>query len=152
MFQKWRADPSKDIHNRNKQLRNKVSGLGKARRKTISENLEKNPIADTILKSIKAFKKQQCTNLPNLETLNQFFVSARPTLSTRLNACHQPSSLNRNKNKLTLQQTDLQEEAKIQQKMENKSSGPDGISNQIIESCSPVIESCIAFAFAQCIL
>ena len=85
--------------------------------------------------------------------MNHFLVSIRPTLSAKLNTIHQSSKMTPVKNQFALQHTDPQELAETLEELNNKKSrDSDGIINEKLKCCPPVIESLRAPAFNKCIL
>ena len=84
--------------------------------------------------------------------MNDFFVSIGPMLSSKLPVVDPNIKITRVSKTMFLQPTDQWEVAKILKQMKNKKSyGLDGISNELLKCCSPVIEPAIAAAFNKCI-
>ena len=83
--------------------------------------------------------------------MNEFFVSIGPMLSSKLPVVDTNINITRVSKTMFLQPTDQWEVVKILKQMKNKSYGLDGISNEILKCCSPVIEPAIAAAFNKCI-
>ena len=83
--------------------------------------------------------------------MNEFFVSIGPMLSSKLLLVDPNINIRRVSKSRFLQPTDQWELAKILKQMKNrKSYGLDGVSNEILTCCLPVIEPAIAAAFKKC--
>ena len=84
--------------------------------------------------------------------MNDFFVSIGPMLSSKLPVVDPNINITRVTKTMFLQPTDQWEVAKILKQMKNKKIyGLNGISNEFLKCCWPVIEPAIAAAFNKCI-
>ena len=84
--------------------------------------------------------------------MNEFFVSNGLMLSSKLPIVDTNINITRVSKTMFLQPTDQWEVAKVLKQMKNKKSyGLDGISNEILKDCLPVIEPAIAAALNKCI-
>ena len=96
--------------------------------------------------------QQHCTVLPDLDHLNNYFVSVGQILSSKLPTIENNAKIANNKETMFVYPTDEFEVAKILKNMKNKkSTGEDGISNEMLKCCSPMIEPHIATLFNNCI-
>ena len=94
---------------------------------------------------------QQPYELPDLEKLNEFFVNDGSVISSRLpQTAYSSGSFNCDKT-LFLEPTGVFEVASIIKALKNKSCGMDGISSEILKSCSPITARHLALAFNKCI-
>ena len=102
------------------------------------------------MKSIK--KQQDGTNLPDLNVLNNHFISIGPKLSSKFTEitgeCNSPEF----EKTMFVHPTNENEIYEILHAMKRKkSSGHDGISNEILKCCSPILEPFLVRIFNQCI-
>ena len=155
MFQKWIAEPTIENQTRYKQIRNKVTNLIRnGKRDDNFKKLGKNPSPKIIYRTLKTCKRKDNTiDLPNLDDLNDYFVSIGPKLSAKFNSEKSSCNIRNNEKTMVLHQTNESEVTKILRKMKNKkSTGHDGISNEILKCCSPIIECHLARAINYCLL
>ena len=117
--------------------------------------LGNNPTAKTIYKTLVTVKKQQQphSSLPDLEDLNKYFASIGSILSSKLPKVTNTDTIQQVENTMVVYPTNTFEVTSIIEKMKNKKScGEDGISNEILKCCSPIVDEYIAIAFNKCIL
>ena len=110
--------------------------------------------AKCIYRTLKAIKCNQKSS-PSVidpDNMNDLLVSISPMLSSKLPVVDTNIRITRVSKTMFLQHSDQWEVAKVLKQMKNKKSyGLDGISNEILKCCSPVIEPAIAAAFSKCI-
>ena len=150
LFQTWVEKPSKSNHDY-KSFRNKVcSMIREAKKQNNIRKLGINPTARAVYRVLKTQKNndQQPNELPDLKKLNEFFVTIGTTLSSRLpQTAYFSGSFNCEKT-LLMEPTGEFEVASVIKALKNKKScGKDGISNEILKCCSPIIERHLARAF-----
>ena len=102
------------------------------------------------MKSIK--KQQDGTNLPDLNVLNNHFISIGPKMSSKFTEitgeCNSPEF----EKTMFVHPTNEKEIYEKLHGMKNKkSSGHDGISNEILKCCSPILDTFLVRIFNQCI-
>ena len=110
----------------------------------------------TILPDIKIKKtyqmQQNCTVLPDLEHLNNYFVSVGQILSSKLPKIENNTKIANNKKTMFVYPTDEFEVSKILKNVKSKkNTGEDGISNEMVKCCSPKLEPHFATLFNNCI-
>ena len=155
LFETWVEKPTKSNHDDYKSFRNKVcSMIREAKKQDNFRKLGVNPTARAIYRTLKTQKNndQQPNELPDLEKLNEFFVTIGSSLSSRLpQSAYLSGSFNCDKT-LFIEPTGEFEVASVIKALKNKkSSGMDGISNETLKCCSPIIERHLARAFNKCI-
>ena len=115
--------------------------------------LGENPSASRIYKTLK-FKKsanQPTNKMPGVEALNEYFTQVGPALSSKLPNLVYVSTIPRITKTMVLNNTTNKEIIKIVCNLKNKkSTGYDGISNEILKCCSPIIEPYVADVFNKC--
>ena len=114
----------------------------------------KDPSPKCIYKTQKAIKCNQEARPPVIDPdiMNGFFVSIGSMLSSKLPVVDSNINITRVSKTMFLQPTYQLEVAKILKQIKNtKSYSLDGISNETLKCCSPVIEPAIAAAFNKCI-
>ena len=101
-FEKWIAEPTIENQTRYKQIRNKVTNLIRnGKRDDNFKKLGKNPSPKIIYRTLKTCKRKDNTiDLPNLDDLNDYFVSIGPKLSAKFN--NEKSSFNIRNNEKTM--------------------------------------------------
>ena len=155
LFEKRINNPSTNNQEKYKTIRNKVSALiREAKKEVIYRKIGEDPSAKCIYRTLKAINCNQESSPPVIDPdiMNDFFVSIGPKLSSKLPVVDPNMNITRVSKTMFLQPTDQWEFAKILKQMKNKKSyGLDGISNEILNCCSPVIEPAIAAAFNECI-
>ena len=155
LFEKWKNIPSTENQEKDKTISNKVSALIKEAKKEVNcRKIGNDPSAKCIYRTLKAIKCNQESSPPVIEPdiMNDFFVSIGPMLSSKLPVVDPNINITRVSKTMFLQPTDQWEVAEILKQMKNKKSyGLDGISNEILKCCLPVIEPAIAAAFNKCI-
>ena len=155
MFQKWVCNPSEENHELYKKQRNNVTAIiRKAKRAHNFEKLGKNPSSKTIYRTLKSHKKENPndSDYPDLDALNKHFTSIGPLLSSKLPLKNYINNITTNENSMVIFNTDRLEVMKVISKLKNKKSyGHDGISNEILKCCSPIIEPYLANAFNKAI-
>ena len=113
-----------------------------------------NPTSRASYRSLKTQKNhdQQSNELPDLEKLNEFFVNDGSTLSSRLpQTAHSSGSFNCDKTLFMGPNREFEVASVIKALENEKSCGLDGISNEILKCCSPIIERHLALVFNKCI-
>ena len=155
LFEKWINNPSTENHTKYKTVRNKVSALIREAKKEVNHRkIGKDPSAKCIYRTLKVIKCNQESSPPAIapDIMNVFFVSIGPMLSSKMPVVDHNINITRVSKTMFLQPTDQWEVVKILKQMRNrKIYGLDGISNEILKCCSPVIEPTIAAAFNKCI-
>ncbi|MEL6988783.1 MAG: reverse transcriptase family protein, partial [Bacteroidota bacterium] len=151
LFQNWLNNPSERNHLVYKNFRNKVTSMIRIEKEEANyKRLGAEPTTRSIFRSLKSFKSQNdnISNLPDLEDLNKYFASIGPLLSSKFPPSDQSSMIRKIDNTMVIFPTNELEVSKILNRMKNKKSfGYDGISNEILKCCSPVIEGFLARAF-----
>ena len=119
----------------------------------ISKKLGKNPDSKTIYKTLGMKKRQQQnSNLSDLEVMNEYFANIGSKLTSNLPEIQAKSDFDRLEKTMFVHQTNASEVTKEIREMKYKNSyGEDGITNEIIKCCSPIVENNIAIAFNKCI-
>ena len=111
-----------------------------------------NPSPKTIYRTLKTHKNNPAHG-PDAEELNSFFSTVGEKIAGDNQRESYQSSIDKIEKTMVLRQTDEVEIGKILNKMKNKkSTGHDGISNEILKCCSPIIEKYLSEAFNKCIL
>ena len=157
LFRKWVENPKSKNHIEYKNQRNVVTQkIRLAKKEANFKKLGPNPSPKHIYRTLKAKKLQQmqhhCTVLPDLDHLNNYFVSVGQILSSKLPTTENNAKIANNKETMFVYPTDEFEVAKILKNMKNKkSTDEDGISNEMLKCCSPIIEPHIATLFNNCI-
>ena len=98
--------------------------------------------------------QQHCTVLPDLDHLkkNNYFLSVLQILSSKLPIIENNAKIANNKETMFVYPTVEFEVSEIPKNMKNKkSTGEDGISNEMLKCCSPIIEPRFATIFNNCI-
>ena len=154
-FEKWIKEPSVMNRNQLKSLRNKVTDeIRKAKKDFSYKLLGENPSASRIYKTLKYQKSatQPTNKIPGVEALNDYFTQIGPTLSSKLPNLVYLSTIPRVTKTMVFNNTTAEEITKILHNLKNKkSTGYDGISNEILKCCSPIIEPYIADVFNKCL-
>ena len=89
---------------------------------------------------------------PGVEALNEYFTQIGPTLSSKLLNLIYVSTIPRMTNTMVLNNTTTEEITKIIRSLKNtKSTGYDGISDEFLKCCSPIIEPYVADVFNNCL-
>ena len=155
LFEKWINNPSTENQEKHKTIKSTVSALIREAKKEVNyRKIGKNPSAKCIYRTLKAIRSNQESGPPVIDPdiMSEFFVSTGPMLSSKLPVVDSNSNITRVSKAMFLQPTDQWEVAKVLKQMKNKKSyGLDGISNEILKCCPPVIEPDIATAFNKCI-
>ena len=95
--------------------------------------------------------QQHCVVLPDLDHLKNYFVSVGQSLSSKLPIIENIAKIANDKGTMFVYPTDEFEFSKLLQNMINKkSNGEDGISNDMLKCCSPIKEPHIATLFNNC--
>ena len=90
--------------------------------------------------------------MPGVEALNEYFTQIGPALSANLPNLVYVSTIARITKTMVLNNTTTEEITKIFRSLKNKKiTGYDGISNEILKCCSPIIEPCVADVFNKCL-
>ena len=156
LYQIWLDNSSTENRERYRQFRNYVTQvIRESKREENFRKLGNNPTAKTIYKTLMTVKKQQQphSSLPDLEDLNKYFASIGSILSSNLPKVTNSDTIQQVENTMVVYPTNASEVTSIIKKMKNKKScGEDGISNDILKCCSPIVDEYIAIAFNKCIL
>ena len=154
MFHKWIAERTIEIQTRYKQIRIKVTNLISGKKDDNFKKLGKNPNSNMIYRILRTRKRKDNANeLPDVDDLNDYFVSIGPKLSAKFNNKKSCYNIRNNDKATVLHQTNESEVTKILKKLKNKkSTGHDGISNDILKCCSPIIDRLPARAINYCLL
>ena len=105
-----------------------------------------------IYKTFESFKQQQQKprKMPDLENLNNHFAYVGTLLSSKLQSIPFNYEKRNILKSIVIHPTDHLEVSKTIKQLKNKKSyGHDGISNEILKRCSPVIDSFLADAINQ---
>ena len=154
LFQLWVKQPTELNRINYKTSRNRVTRMIRSEKKKANyKKLGVNPTAKTIYKTIKTTQKQQdVMNFPNLNVLNNYFVSIGPKLSSNFDTMTEKCNIPDFEKTMFVHPTNEKEISEILRGLKNKkSSGHDGISNEILKCCSPIIEPFLVKIFNQCI-
>ena len=155
LFQKWIKDPSEQNRQALKNLRNEIRGLIRnAKREQNFKELGSNPSSKTIYKKLKYknVQKQQVHGSLDANKMNKHFATIGQTLSSNIPHTDFTSNIKTVENSMVLNKTNIDEITAILKKLKNKrSTGPSGISNEILKLCSPVIEPYICKIVNKCI-
>ena len=121
-FQKWIAEPTIENQTRYKQIRNKVTNLIRnGKRDDNFKKLGKNPSPKIIYRTLKSCKRKDNTiDLPNLDDLNDYFVSIGAKLSAKFNNEKSSCNIRNNEKTMVLHQTNESEVTKILGKMKKQ--------------------------------
>ena len=128
--------------------------IKKDKRECNIQKLRNNPNAKTLYRNLKSHKrKDQIAEVtPDLKTLNEFFTTIGSKLADAVPPSNKEYFVPKFEKTMVLNYTNQHEISKILAKMKNKkSSGHDGISNEILKCCSPVIENYLTNCFNNCI-
>ena len=97
-------------------------------------------------------RQQQVSNLPDLELMNEYVANIGSKLSSKLPEMQIKTNFDRLEKTMVVHQTNASEVTKILREMKcKKSYGEDGIINEMIKCCSPIVENFIAIAFNKCV-
>ena len=154
LYQKWIDNPCDDYRKKYKSYRYEVTHMIRESKKTDNfKKLGKNPDSKTIYKTLGMKKRhQQVSNFPDLEVLNEFFANICSKLSAKLPELQIKTDNDRLEKTIVVHQTNASEVTKIIREMNcNNNYGEDGITNEIIKCCSPIVEKFIAIGFIKCI-
>ena len=89
--------------------------------------------------------------MPGVEALNEYFTQVGPALTSKLPNLVYVSTIRRITKTMVVKNTTTEEITKIVRNLKNKkSTGYDGISNEILKCCSPIIEPYVADVFNKC--
>ena len=128
--------------------------IREAKKEVNYRKIGRNPSAKCIYRTLKAIKCNQESSplVIDPDIMNDLFVSIGPMLSSKLPVVDPNINLTRVSKTMFLQPTDQWEVAKFLKQMKNKKNcGLDGVSDEILKCCSPVIEPALAAAFNKCI-
>ena len=155
LFQKWVSTPTDENHRSYKKLRNNVTAINrKAKRDDNFKKLGSNPTAKPIYRTLKTHKNEVVgfQEYPELNSLNKHSATIGSRLSSKLPMKNLTLNMPANKNSMVIFPTDELEIGKIISNLKNKKShGRDGISNEILKCCSPIVEPDLAVAFNRAI-
>ena len=131
-----------------------TSLIRNAKRDCNFKKLGPNPSSRTIYKNLKNHlsKNEKQHEVPDIEKLNEYFATIGSVLSKKVPLHHEPPKVSNNVKTMVLSYTDEKEVSKILQTLKNKKGyGHDGISNEMLKCCSPIVEKYILKAFNRCI-
>ena len=135
-----------------------ITLIKNAKRQSNFDRLGENPSAKTIYRNLKSHRRcnQPAVKLPDLEKTTQFFTSIGSKLASSLPPAHHKYEIDKLQNSIVLNYTNELEVSKIVGSLKNNSwefgsSGHDGISNEILKCCSPIIEKHLLRSFNDCI-
>ena len=155
LFQKWVSNPSDENHRLYKTQRNNVTAIiRKAKRDDNFKKLGSNPTAKSIYRTLKTHKNEVLglQDYPELNSLNKHFATIGSRLPSKLPIENLTLNMPANENSMVIFPTDELEIGKIISNLKNKKShGHDGISNEILKCCSPIVEPYLANAFNRAI-
>ena len=123
-------------------------------KKKLTEKLEKIPLPKVFIKKTKAIMCNQESSSPVIEPgfRNEFLVANGPLLSSKRPVDDTNINLPRVSKTMFQQPTVQWKVATKSEQMKNKKTyGLDGISNEILKCCSPIIRPVLATAFNKCI-
>ena len=118
------------------------------------DRLRENPSAKTIYRNLKSHRRcnQPAVKLPDLEKINQFFTSIGLKLASSLPPAHHKYEIDKLQNSIFFNSTNELKVSEIVGSLKNKkSSGHDGMSNEILKCCSPILEKHLVRSFNDCI-
>ena len=154
LFKQWIENPTEENRLVYKKSRNNVTRLiRQEQREDNFRKLGKNPTPKQIYKTLKTKKSENedLKQLPELEKLNDFFASVGPSLANNIKSSHCVWKIEKVLSSMVLHPTNEHEISKILRQMKNKkSTGYDGISNEILKCCSPVVEHYLAKVINKC--
>ena len=113
--------------------------------------LGSNPTAKTIYRILKTHENViGFQDYPELNSLNKHFATIGSRLSSKLPMKNLTLNMPANKNSMVIFPTDELEIGKIISNLKNKKRhGHDGISNEVLKCCSPIVEPYLAVAFIE---
>ena len=154
LFKNWVKCPieQKSIYKNQRTIVTKL--IKNAKRQSNYDELEENPSAKMIYRNMKSYRRhdQPAVNLPKLEKINQFFTATGPKLASSIPSAQHKYDVDKIENSMVLNYTNELEVSKIIASLKNKkSSGNDGIGNEILKRCSPIIEKYLVGSFNYCI-
>ena len=155
LFQKWILSPTEENHIAYKTIRNKVTKLiNTEKRQANYDALGQNPSPKKIYATLKSKTRQSGMDqfAPDADAINEYFANIGSVLAADIKPIDNNIKSNRVRDTMVITPTDTQEVAKILKHLKNKkSSGHDGISNEILKCCSPVVEPILAKTFNEMI-
>ena len=152
LFQKWILSPTEENHKAYKTIRNKVTQIIRTGKKQANyDALGKNPSPKKIYATLKSKKRQSESKFaPDADAINEYFAKIGSVLAAEIKPIDNKIKIDRVKDSMVTNPTNSQEVTKILKHLKNKkSSGHDGISNEILKCCSPVIEPILAKIFNE---
>ena len=155
LFQKWINDPNETNRSAYRKQRNEVTQkIRAAKRDANLKRLGHQPTPKTIYNTLKQQKRQERSipQTPSSEILNNYFTSIGPALSSEIPIQKRKCKIERIKRTMVLSHTNEDEVSKVLRKLKNKkSAGHDGISNEILKCCSPIVEPFLVDIFNKSI-
>ena len=155
LFQKWIFSPSEENHIAYKTIRNKVTHIIRTEQKQANfDALGQNPSPEKIYATLKSKQRQSEMSkfAPDADAVNEYFAQIGSVLAAEIKPIDNKIKNNRVKDTMVTTPTNSQEIARILKHLKTKkSSGHDGISNEILKCCSPVIEPNLAEIFNEMI-
>ena len=154
LFQNWLKCPTEKNRIIYKIQRNIVTKLIKNAKRQSNYKLGENPSAKMIYRNMKSYGRhdQPAVNLPEPEKINHFFTAIGPKLASSIPPAQHKYNVDKIVKSIVLNYTNELEVSKIIASSKNKkSSGHDGISNEFLKRCSPIIEKYLVGSFNYCI-
>lgn len=151
LFQLWVQSPTQNNKNIYKRQRNVVTSLIRnAKRECNYKKLGENPSSKTIYSTLKyqLAKDEHKNVIPDIEELNEYFTTIGQVLSSQVPGYDSSVTVPNFEKTMVLNYSDENEVAQIIKELKNKkSTGHDGLSNEMLKQCSPVIEKYLSEAF-----
>ena len=155
LFLKWILSQTEENHIAYKTIRTKVTQKIRTEKKQANfDALDQNPSSKKMYATLKSKKRQSEMSkvATDAEAINEYFANIGSVLAAEIKPSGNKNKINRVKETMVTTPTNTQEVAKILKHLENKKScGHDGISNEILKCCSPVIEPFLAKLFNEMI-
>ena len=155
LFQNWIKNPTNENHLAFKKVRNQIrSMIRNAKREQNFKELGENPSTKLTYKKLKGRSNYQnnTTDILDVENINKYFSGVGKLLSDQLPDSIYRSQIDQNESSMVLHEVGINEISSIIKKLKNKrSTDPDGISNEILKCCSPVIDEYICKIVNKCI-
>ena len=116
--------------------------------------LGQKPSSNKIYATLKSKRRQSemSKNAPDEDAINEYFAKIGSVLAAEITPSDNKNKINRVKETVVTTPTNTQESAKILKHLKNKkSSGHDGISNEVLKCCSPDIQPILSKLFNEMI-
>ena len=142
----------REQYNRQKNFVTKL--IKQAKHEANFQKLAENPIFKILYRILKCQKRtgEENSKVPDPVILNQFLIKVWKFLSAKVRPTERTFRRESSAKSMVVSETDDFEVGKIIKLMKNKkSSVHDGISNEILKCCTPIIEKYLAIAFNDCL-